>query len=214
MTKRKAWLVTAATILALGASFLSSSAWAAADPHHPEGQTPAQAAPMPSPAAGGQGGGMMGCMNMMNMMQMMNMMPIMGGGSPGMGMIDRVEGRIAFLRAELKITDAQDRAWNIFAEALRANARTLGAARGAMMGRMGPGQTQTLTQLFDTQERWLTTRLEGTRTLKTAFSGLYASLSAEQKKTADEILAPHMGLMRMGQMGQMGQAGQAIPGPR
>jgi uncharacterized small protein (DUF1192 family) len=43
---------------------------------------------------------------MMRMMQSMHA-TMMGPDMAGMGTIDRVEGRIALLRAELKITDAQ-----------------------------------------------------------------------------------------------------------
>jgi hypothetical protein len=163
--------------------------------------------------------GMMGGMPMMNMMNMMGMMQqMMGAGdAPGMGMIDHVEGRIAFLRTELKITDAQTAVWNAFAAALRTNAQNLGTARRAMMGQMGAGQPQlqTLTQRLDSQERWLSARLDGTRALKTAFTGLYRALSEEQKKTADEILAPHMGMgmgmMAMTPMGQGGPMGRGAP---
>src|SRR4029434_2294118 len=96
---------------------------------------------------GGMGGGMpmmgmmndmksmMGGMSMMNAMGMMQSMRMMGPGMDGMATIDRVEGRIAFLRAELKITDAQANAWNGFAEALRANAKKLGELRTSMMGK-------------------------------------------------------------------------------
>lgn len=48
--------------------------------------------------------------------------------------IDYSEGRIAFLRAELKITDAQAPAWNAFADASGANAKALGELRGSMGG--------------------------------------------------------------------------------
>lgn len=53
-------------------------------------------------------------------------------------------------------------------------------------------------------------RLEGTRTMKLALTILVATFSDEQKKTADELLAPHMGLlptmlaMRGGSMTGMG----------
>ena len=148
-------------------------------------------------------------MNMMGMMNMTGMMQMMGGGdAPGMGMIDHVEGRIAFLRTELKIADAQAGAWNAFAVALRANAQNLGTARGAMMGQMGAGQpqVQTLTQRLNAQERWLTARLDGTRAIKTAFTRLYDVLSQDQKRTADELLAPHMGMsMAMMTTGMGGQ---------
>jgi hypothetical protein len=134
---------------------------------------------------------------------MMNMMQMMGGGAArAMGMIDRVEGRIAFLRTELKITDAQAGTWNAFADALRANARALGAARPSMMGPMGccQPQGQTLVERLNSQERWLTARLEGMRAIRTAFTRLYDAFSDEQKKAAGELLAPNMGMGMMGMM--------------
>jgi hypothetical protein len=132
-------LMVAATGVAL------AQAPAADDPHHPP-QTatsaPAQATPAPAQPGGSGGVPMMNMMNMMggtnmmgampmaSMMGMMQMVRMMG---PGMASIDRVEGRIAFLRTELKITEAQTSAWNGFADALRANAKKLGEARGSMM---------------------------------------------------------------------------------
>lgn len=56
-------------------------------------------------------------------------------------------------------------------------------------------------------------RLEGTRTLKLALTTLVATFSDEQKKTAHELLAPHMGIMAMmlamrgGSVKGMGNAG-------
>ena len=50
----------------------------------------------------------------------------------GMATIDRIEGRIAFLKTELKITDQQADAWNALAEVLRTNARKLGELRATM----------------------------------------------------------------------------------
>ena len=75
-------------------------------------------------------GGMMGQQDgqpgmMGNMGQMMPMMrQMMMGQQGGMGMpFEHVEGRIAFLKAELKITDAQAPQWNAFADTLRSNAK-------------------------------------------------------------------------------------------
>ena len=46
------------------------------------------------------------------------------GGMPMMAaMAGHVEGRLAFLKTELKITDAQLPLWNAVAEAIRANAK-------------------------------------------------------------------------------------------
>jgi hypothetical protein len=153
---------------------------------------------------------MMRDMPMMNMMRMMRMMGMMGPGPAGMATIDRVEGRIAFLRAELKITEAQAAAWNTFADALRTNAQKLGQARASMTPQPGAAQQQapTLADRLDLQERWLLARLEGTRAIKSAFTTLYGTLSDDQKKTADELLAPHMGMT--GMMGMM--RGQMQPG--
>jgi LTXXQ motif family protein len=181
----KTMIISTVTALAL-----TVTAWAQApDPHHPEGAAPGAAQPAPQPPAG-----MGGMAEMMKMMQSMHA-TMMGPDMAGMGTIDRIEGRIAFLRAELKITDAQANAWNAFADALRANAQKLTAARLAMMP--ASGAQQTLTERLDTQERWLTARLEGLRSIKAAFTPLFGTFSEEQKKTATEILSPHLGLAMM-----------------
>jgi hypothetical protein len=160
--------------------------------------------------------GMMNNMSMMNMMETMRSMRMMGSGGPGMATIDHIEGRIAFLRAELKITDAQAGVWNSFADALRANAKKLGDVRASMMSPSGTGQQQapTIIDRVDSQERWMQARLEGIRTMKAALAKLYESLSDDQKKSVNELLAPHIGMTMMrAQMGpsQMG-SGQMGPG--
>ena len=207
-----------ATALMLATTATWAQAPAEHEAHHPaQTVTPAQPAP-PSAAQG-----MMGAMPMMNMMSgmpMMNMgmMRMMGMIGPGNGMstIDHIEGRIAFLRAELKITDAQMSAWNAFADALRANAKKLGEVRAAMMSRSGAGQQPlTLADRLDLQEQWLVARLEGIRAIKPAFVSLFSTLTDEQEKTANELLAPHMGMMAMMsamQPGQMGGPSQMTPG--
>ncbi len=213
------------TVLTVAAT--STSVWAqdpaAHEAHHPaQAATPTQPAPAASqPAMGGMGmmnmmGGGESMMNMMGMMRTMGMMGMAGAGMGGMATIDHVEGRIAFLRTELKITEAQTSAFDAFAEALRANAKRLGEARGSMMARMNAAQQQapTLVDRLSLQEQWLAARLEGTRAIRSAVTTLYAVLSDDQKKTANEILAPHMGMMAMmsGQPGQL-QPGQTQRGP-
>lgn len=49
-------------------------------------------------------------------------------------MSEHVEGRIAFLKTELKITDAQLPLWNSFAQAVRDNATAMQGMRGGMTG--------------------------------------------------------------------------------
>ena len=127
----------------------------------------------------------------------------------------------AFLRAELNITEAQASAWGAFADAMRANAKKLAEARASMMPQPGAGQQQapTIAERLDQQERWLLARLEGTRALKSAVTNLYVTLSEDQKKTANELLAPQMGMGMMAMMpgqrpGQMMPPRQMQPGAR
>jgi LTXXQ motif family protein len=156
------------------------------DQHHP-GETP--------PAAGMRGpvmpGGMPGDgMPMMGMMRMM--MGQEGIGGMSMMMAGHVEGRLAFLKTELKITDAQLPQWNAVADAIRANAKTMGGMAEGMIGGM---QTGTLPEKLAAREKMMTAHLEALRKFKAAVDPLYAALSDEQKKTADELLIGPMGMM-------------------
>jgi len=182
------------------------------DTHHPA-QPPSAPQQMGPGAQGMMGQGMMG-QGMMGdgMGRMMQMMGMHGQAGPGMGgmggmdmmgmhermMTERVEGRIAFLRAELKITNAQARAWDQFAEALRAGAKKIADARpsAAQAGATPP----TLSQRLEQRERALAARLDGARAIKAALDPLFAALSEDQKKTADQLLPVHVGLMPMGMM--------------
>jgi len=154
--------------------------------HHPPAVTAA-----PSP---GMPGGMMGAggMPMMGMMQMMMGQDGMSGMPMMAAMAGHVEGRLAFLKTELKITDAQLPLWNAVADAIRANAKGMGEMSGGMMG---SSQTATLPEKLALREKMMTARLEALRKLKAAVNPLYAALSDEQKKTADELLMGPMGMM-------------------
>src|SRR5262249_57794403 len=103
-----------------------------------------------------------------------------------------VEGRLAFLKTELKITDAQLPLWNAVADAIRANAKTMGDMAGGMMG---GSQTATLPEKLAMREKMMAAHLEALRKFKAAAVPLYAALSEEQKKTPDDLLAGPMGMM-------------------
>ena len=155
--------------------------------HHP-GETP-PAAGMRGP--GMPGGGMAGSggMPMMGMMRMMMGQDGMGGMSM---MAGHVEGRLAFLKTELKITDAQLPLWNGVADAIRANAKSVSEMSGPMMGSMHTG---TLPEKLAAREKMMTAHLEALRKFKAAVDPLYGALSDEQKKTADELLIGPIGMM-------------------
>lgn len=141
-----------------------------------------------APAMPGQMGGM-------GQSMMPGMMPgmMMGSGMPGDSMMPMmmqgrmdayVEGRIAFLQAELRITDAQMPAWHEFANILRANSKRAAEARAAQPQRTGTSVADRL----DDQERSLSVRLDNVRALKPAYAKLYAALDDKQKKTADDVM--------------------------
>lgn len=205
--------LTMATALTVAA--LTVPAWAQAPAEHDHSHSgnnekSAPASPAPGPATAAPQGGMgmmndmknmMSSMSTMHSMGMMQMMGMMGRGMDGMATIDRIEGRIAFLRAELKITDAQADAWNGFADALRTNARKLTEVRATTMPKPGDGQpASALSARLDQQEQWLAARLDGTRAMKSTFAKLNEALSDDQKKTANDLLAPHMGMEAMAMM--------------
>jgi hypothetical protein len=176
---------------------------AAEDAHHPpaDGAKPPAAQPAP-PGTGQPGmgpGGMMG--NMMQMMhQMMSGMQDRGSmhrmRMMGMGMmgqmqdrgpaVERVEGHISFLKAELKIAPAQEKAWGDYAEVLRANAKQLNALAAAHA--KAPAAASPVDRIAQ-QEHMLAARLEIVRRTKPALAALYAALADEQKKTFGELTA-------------------------
>ena len=199
----------AAALLASALTLAPALAQTAAqhDEHHPgqpEATAPAPAAP--PTAQGGQSA--MSGMPMMKMMgsdgmDMAAMMRMMRSGMEGMGAFDRIEGRIAFLRAELHITDAQSPAWNAFTDALRAQAQKLRQLSAASADQNAQQKGLTLLDRLDQQERWLLARAESVRAIRSALAPLFATLSDEQKTAADELLGARFGMPMMGQ-GMMG----------
>lgn len=167
-------------------------------PHHPGAPASAQqqAAPvqqgMPSPGMAGSGAGMMGGDMGRMMQQMMQSRMAAASVQP----FRRVEGRLAYFRAELGITDAQLTPWNAFADAVRAQSDKLRqATQQAMGGTTGPGTTP---QQLERRIALLTAGLEATRAISATAAPLYAALSEEQRRTADELMADHLRGMRMG----------------
>jgi hypothetical protein len=157
----------------------------AQQPQHDEHHPPAPPAAGPEMPGGMAGAGDMPMMGMMRMMMGRDGMSMMGA------MARHVEGRLAFLKTELKITDAQLPLWNAVADAIRANAKSM----GDMAGGMGGSQAATLPEKLAMREKMMTAHLEALRKFKAAVDPLYAALSDEQKKTADELLIGPTGMM-------------------
>jgi hypothetical protein len=180
--------ISVAMILALTATGAFAQG-AQRDQQHP-GTTPPALAATPAPTMPmGSTPGASGGMSMMGGMPMMGMMQMMMGQND---MAGHVEGRIAFLKTELKITEAQSPQWNQFAEALRANARRMTETRG-MMSQDGAAMSAPVR--LDHMETMMTDMLESVRTTKAALTPLYAVLTDEQKKLADDLIRGPMGMM-------------------
>ena len=123
------------------------------------------------------------------------------GGMMGMmGMVDHVDGRLAFLKTELGITDAQLPQWNAFGDALRANVQRMSDMRNSMM--QGGTTSQSGAPIsapdrLDRMEKMLTGMIEAVKATKSVLVPLYAVLSDEQKKMADQLIHGPMGMGRM-----------------
>ena len=177
--------------------------------HHPANSaratSDATAPPRPGSPGGttamGQNGGGTPMMNMGSMMdggmgQMMQMMGAMqsGGGGTAMMPFTHTEGRIAFIKAELAITDAQTPQWNAFADALRAGSKAMRETM-ANMAKAQPEKPWTAADRTDAMMQMMSARLEGMKAIATAEKALYAVLTDTQKQTADELLGgPMMGM--------------------
>jgi hypothetical protein len=164
---------------------------------------------------GGKGGGMSGMMSgMMGGMRHGGS----GGGHHGMmknmmcRMTEHVDGRLAYLKAELKLNDAQQNAWNLFADNYRAAAARTAqqcekmddktgdhAAHKGVLGHLGM------------MESHMTAHLDSVKAIKGAIEPLFNVLSEEQKKTANEVMTGMMGL-GMGGMGGGGMMGGMMGG--
>jgi hypothetical protein len=152
----------------------------------------APSAPMQDQDKMGQQGAQGGMMMMMDKMMRGQM-----GGMSGTGattgtatgtadVTERIEGRIAFLKAELQITDKQMADWNVLAEALRSGRQHLVEARKFLV----TDDKTTSTDRLGRYESHLTERLEAVKSARGAFVRLYPTLNDAQKQTADAILLP------------------------
>ena len=142
-------------------------------------------------------------------------MGMMGGGCPTMGMMGRgmmgqrmmgqgmmrgggakmgamVSGRLAYLKDELKISDAQTEAWNGYAEAVKGRVKVMQDMRDSMMDAMQKGNA---VERMDARISGMEALLEAMKAAKPATVKLYAVLTDEQKKIADRLIGVDCGAM-------------------
>jgi LTXXQ motif family protein len=120
---------------------------------------------------------------------------MMGPGMMMCHMGGHVEGRLAYLKTELKITEAQMPQWNAFADAFRASGQKMAQQCAMMKVHSGAMMSADLPERLNMMEQHMTMHLDSLRAIKAAMLPLYAVLSDEQKKTANEVMKGPMGMM-------------------
>ena len=148
-------------------------------------------------------GGMMGRPGMMGPGMMGPGMMGYDGSGPGMmhwgpamcsAMASHLEGRLAYTKAELKITEAQESLWNTYAAAARENTKTMVGHCTVIMSQRDKS-TVSLPERLEEHELLLGAQLDAIRAMNKALKPLYAALSDDQKKTADQLFWGPMGMM-------------------
>jgi hypothetical protein len=121
---------------------------------------------------------------------------MMGSGSADAmcsAMGSHIDGRLAYIKAELKVTDTQEPLWTAYAAAARDNANAMAGRCTTMMGKRDAQLS--LPDRLDRNEQLMAAQLDAMRAMNKALKPLYAALSDTQKKTADQLFWGPMGMM-------------------
>ena len=125
---------------------------------------------------------------MMQMMQASNQPVARPGIMPGAMM----EGRLDTLKTELGITDAQLPQWNAFADAMRAR---MTAMQGMRVQMMKQDKTASWPERLAQHEKRLSAHLDAMKAMESPVNALWDSLSAEQRRKAEDLMSGPMGMM-------------------
>jgi protein CpxP len=101
-----------------------------------------------------------------------------------------IEGRIAFLKAELGITPQQQAQWDKLAQVMRDNAKELDANFAQMHAQAGT-ETHNAVQRLEAQGRFGALKVQESGRFLASFRPLYDSLSDQQKQAADQLFGQH-----------------------
>lgn len=105
---------------------------------------------------------------------------------------EHIDGKIAFVKTELQITQDQEQAWNEFEQVMREAAQSrseMFAKRHKSKGEKSDEmELKSLDKRIDTKLAMMEQRHEMLRTVALAAKDLYAELNPEQKAIADKLL--------------------------
>ena len=110
--------------------------------------------------------------------------PMLGFGGDNEG-ASFTEGRIAFIKAELGITDAQKSAWDGYMQALKKNLASMQAMRQQMRTLF---EAKSLVERLDARIAAMEGRVSALKEMKPALAKLCDALDAKQRDAADELL--------------------------
>lgn len=123
---------------------------------------------------------------------MMGHGPGAGRGAMGPGMWSNpaaaIEGHLAALKVELKITPDQDSAWQAFTAKARQQGETMLARRAQMSAQMS-GTALPAPERLAQRTEFAKQGVAGMELMSAAVKDLYAALTPEQKTIGDQLLA-------------------------
>jgi LTXXQ motif family protein len=140
------------------------------------------------PAGEGWGPGMMGYGGP-GMMGGWHGGPGMMGGRFGANPAAAIDSHLGALKSELKITSAQESAWQKFADA----AKQHGEAAGKLRDQQFQNAPQTAPERMAQRTEIMKQQLAGMESTTGAFKQLYAALTPAQKAVADREFGPFRG---------------------
>ena len=110
-------------------------------------------------------------------------------GNARMTSAQLVDGRIAFLKTELKITPAQEAQWEQVAAAMRQNATAFDQA--VATAKQHRGNPMNAIERMEARGQFAKLRADNNARLLAAFKPLYAGLSPEQQQVANALMTSH-----------------------
>lgn len=110
---------------------------------------------------------------------------------------ERVEARLAYVKTALKITDAQASQWDAYANVVRKQAQAADQRMQEHRARMeqakaagGERKRPTAIERLERRQQFLATAATRSGELLAVQKPLYAALTPEQQRVADELFAP------------------------
>ncbi|MGB3536630.1 MAG: Spy/CpxP family protein refolding chaperone [Mesorhizobium sp.] len=121
---------------------------------------------------------------------------VMGWWGRQDGVVERIDGRLAYMKTELKITSEQAAAWDAFAAVVRTSVETHNDMMRSTAKKSDDGAIfdKPLPERLASQITRMEARLAQIKSVKVAADDLYAVLTNDQKAVADDVVLPLTGL--------------------